>query len=401
LQYFGCVGVEPYADPDGDGWNNLQEYQRGTDPTVFNTPPPPQNVVARVDSTGTNIVISWEPCGGPVTTYAIEYWFGDEIAQVSADTFTFTHSPGYDFISGEYGPPVCQVRAYFPGGVSSVSQWVTVSEPGLSLPANVVRGPAGQLYLVIGSVPAGLSRIMLTWRKLDSSIGSLDIYASNIVNGIAALPVEQMDGYTGGWLTCRLIATNGSFGEPACLPTYFADEKSGGIGFSFVDARRHLKENLKFLLRSATVNHPFSYDGSFYADGTGTFYPQCYFARGPSPTDYEYAGYRTYSPNLDYSFMDELRPIQENFLWRNYVFDPADFVYGCFDTGAGFEAFFQIRTLTYPKYEYLGRARKFRCRWRSVLPMQCGCTTAGSTALTMTSMRLLKSVSVWTTPTLF
>jgi alpha-tubulin suppressor-like RCC1 family protein len=33
-QHFGHIGVDPNGDPDGDGFTNLQEYQNGTDPNV-------------------------------------------------------------------------------------------------------------------------------------------------------------------------------------------------------------------------------------------------------------------------------------------------------------------------------------------------------------------------------
>lgn len=38
-EYFGNLGVDPGADPDGDGWTNLQEYKAATDPTTSNVAP--------------------------------------------------------------------------------------------------------------------------------------------------------------------------------------------------------------------------------------------------------------------------------------------------------------------------------------------------------------------------
>jgi hypothetical protein len=34
-QYFGTTGVDPYGDPAGDGWNNLQKFQNGMNPNHY------------------------------------------------------------------------------------------------------------------------------------------------------------------------------------------------------------------------------------------------------------------------------------------------------------------------------------------------------------------------------
>src|SRR5690606_31038898 len=36
-QYFGTIDIDPLGDADADGLTNLQEYQRGTDPTHADT----------------------------------------------------------------------------------------------------------------------------------------------------------------------------------------------------------------------------------------------------------------------------------------------------------------------------------------------------------------------------
>jgi len=42
IKYFGETGVDPYADPDGDGWSNIEEFKMvPTRPySVLRLPPP-------------------------------------------------------------------------------------------------------------------------------------------------------------------------------------------------------------------------------------------------------------------------------------------------------------------------------------------------------------------------
>ncbi len=55
--YFGHIGVDPHADPDGDGLSNLQEYQYHTDPT-------------QADTDGDGIPDAWEVAHGLDPQYA-------------------------------------------------------------------------------------------------------------------------------------------------------------------------------------------------------------------------------------------------------------------------------------------------------------------------------------------
>jgi hypothetical protein len=65
IQYFGHTGVDPTADPDGDGMNNLAEYRAGTNPTD----PQSRFAIIRVqnDPSG-GINIQWSSATGKAYT---------------------------------------------------------------------------------------------------------------------------------------------------------------------------------------------------------------------------------------------------------------------------------------------------------------------------------------------
>jgi len=63
VQYFGKIGVDPHADPDGDGCNNLCEFLSGTDPTNVASSFRITAVTVQ-GSNNTDILVSWQTGGG-------------------------------------------------------------------------------------------------------------------------------------------------------------------------------------------------------------------------------------------------------------------------------------------------------------------------------------------------
>jgi hypothetical protein len=111
LKYFGHTGVDPYANPAGDGFDNLYKFQNGMIPTNFYSPPAPTGVYSYMDSTGTNNLISWNPAQ-PIPAdyiiyrYAYNYDTGDysdftQIGEVDGGTDSFEDT-GVDNEDNDY-----------------------------------------------------------------------------------------------------------------------------------------------------------------------------------------------------------------------------------------------------------------------------------------------------------
>src|SRR5487761_2473141 len=69
--YFGTNGIDPYGNPAGDGWSNLQKFQNGWNPNTFYTPPAPQGLTATFNANTSTATLNWLPSPGAVTGYIL------------------------------------------------------------------------------------------------------------------------------------------------------------------------------------------------------------------------------------------------------------------------------------------------------------------------------------------
>jgi hypothetical protein len=375
LQYFGHTGVDPYGDADNDGWNNLQEFQNGTNPNSFNTPPPPQNVQARLDTTHTNVILSWRSGGGPVDHYGIENdWAPSEIGTASASTTEFVDAPNFGsyqpiYIGEWYPGPEYRIRAYFSNGSSALSAPTRVEVPQLTFTCQVVQGESNALYLVVQSPSPELAKLHFTWNSGPPPFPSFELSATNLINGVLRIPPEQAAAYPySGLYVQGLSANNEKLGEPVSCYTYDNNEIFSLPQTNFISVAVQMKENLKFLLRAATITQPFcyataidtrDYEGSSYYILGNRYYPNYWYARPQSSTNYEYYGFHTFSSFNNFAFIEFVRPVKENFLWRNFAYAPQNFnASGILTNGVTGEAddnvFLYVRELVNPKYRYTG-----------------------------------------------
>jgi hypothetical protein len=217
---------------------------------VFNTPPPPRAVSARLDATGTNAIVTWMSGGGPVTQYEVLIYTenGIETNTVSASTFAYTDSGYDDDPAAPFDEPYFQVVAHYSNGSTLASDVASVSLSSFNLDVQFLRGASGALYLAVASAPANLSKIRVFQ---EPGFSHFDIYATNLVNGVTPLPMNQFVEQPSA-LDYQCYSTNGNFGSALFSFVAYSD----GIGnpawprTNFVNAAAHLKENLRFLLRS-------------------------------------------------------------------------------------------------------------------------------------------------------
>lgn len=196
LKYFGTTGIDPYADPDGDGWNNLQEYQNGTDPTVFNTPPAPQGVRVVYDDADGVATVTWVSAPGPVTGYVVDFDGTDYTVSASANSFTLSvgNTPNDPINEGPTVYGGFKIAASYAGGNSSWSDDVGLeSGDTFLMTAYLIPGPQNSVYLAVTPSTLSPGTVSLRISREDYYSGAFttnDIPLSDFTNGLYLLPSD-------------------------------------------------------------------------------------------------------------------------------------------------------------------------------------------------------------------
>lgn len=319
MEYFGQTGVDSYADADGDGWVNIQEFQNGTAPTVFNTPPAPQGVRVSYNASNSAVTVKWSASLGTVTGYVIERI----IPETGQDDF-FTNGPSATTYSEtfpiaepdvQYFSPSYSVTALYVSGNSYPSTPQSLYDPSLNIEARLLRDENNNLTLLATSVATEADSLLLTRVDYDVPSGNpparthFNIAVSNLQSGIYTLPTAwTTNGEYTSWNQFWYVqgtADPGRQGEP--------EYAGNGRTEPFKDGREHLRQNLIFLLRAANTQNPFAY---WVDDGFWQYQPASISA------EYVYADY--YSETRDEwsgpPYLYTHRPFYDNYDYRNFVF---------------------------------------------------------------------------------
>lgn len=354
LQYFGTNGVDPNADPAGDGWSNIQKFQNGWNPNSFYTPPTPQGVQASYLSQSGLAAVNWQAASGPVQSYTVKDQDGNTHT-VSATSFSQSVPNAFD-VANIVGvsetsiyasspenltvPANYQVRANYAGGSSAWSPVVNAQAAGVT--GSIIPGPNGGSLLTVGNVPANAATIRLFMWFAGTDTSGNDVFGTNSVDipvadfanntypastnwlNLVAQPPNFAGWYSWGQnLFLESVDTNGNVSAGTPLPAYW------GPG-QFFDGRVQLKQNLIFLLRGAGLNSPFAVDtvpNTLY--GTRTTFAGV-------PAGYAFASYydlNNYNGLYGSSDNDQLwfypvldinLPYEDNCLYRNYCATAAD-----------------------------------------------------------------------------
>jgi hypothetical protein len=294
--------------------------------TVTTNAPAPSNLSATVDSTGTNVFLTWSPAVGVTTGYTVlRGTFNSSTGNYSYSTIGTVGSGTTSFadvgadVGGNANNDIYEVEADYAGGSlsspvsSAVAQSSTPPAYNIRITAYLIRNATGRWQVMFSGFPTnGAQTIQMTWSDPNSwSDGNYNttgqnISTSTLTNGIYQITDNEMValiGYTNTSLSVQLFGPNGEPGQIVQAGTVSGDAPY------FVDGRQHMKQNLNFLLRAASRYQPFG----VFIDGR----------LNQSATNFEEFSFlyhnNDYYGNPTSITLDNLWPFSENYGFANYL----------------------------------------------------------------------------------
>ena len=309
---------------------------------IQSSPPAPSGVTVSYNANTGAATVSWQPSPGDVTGYTILRQDSSgsgftAITTVSAGQTSYvdnSYPGGYD-VNYEI------VANYAEGSSSPSDPENPRTIPDYTVPAFIVRGPQGALYLTVAGVPQNITAFRVyrtnsqasyypisnfgnlsiyTWENsqlFTASVGDgyFDVPVTNFNNGVYQLTSGQAPPYGTYGFQVQALGSDGMSGAKVSTGYATGDQDRADYNVPFYDGRAQIAQNINFLLRSVQNNAPFNLDAYIWAYGYGYW----------GDTNYVFAGFH-FCNNLNSSplALNEFQPFEENNYYANLCFAPAN-----------------------------------------------------------------------------
>ena len=362
---FVDVNAITNGNPNATYYQIQAVYTNGSTPVTYawwiqSSAPAPSGVTVSYNANNNTATVNWQPSPGNVTGYTIlrqnstgAGFTAIGTAPTGSTSFVDNSYPGgFDV---EY-----EVEADYAQGNSSPSDPANPrTNPAYTVPASIVRGPQGALYLVVAGIPQNVTtlRVYRTdsqasyypvssfsdwWGGLYSTYiwatpqlfssgaanGYFDVPVTNFNNGIYQLTAAQAPPFGTYSFQVQALASDGLSGGKVSTGYATGDQSRADYNVPFFDGRAQIAQNINFLFRESETNTPFSMDAPGWP-----FYEYSYSAH----SNYVFAGFH-YCNNNNGSplVLSEFQPFEENNYYKNFCFASANVDSGGnLDTGVG------------------------------------------------------------------
>jgi len=337
LKYFGTTGIDPYGDPAGDGWSNLQKFQNGWNPNVFYTPPAPPGFSVSYNSISGKVTLNWQPSQGNVTGYTITRFnpntYGNDTFTFSSGVTSFVDTSPITNFPPENFEPSYTLQADYALGYSS-GKTLSMFDPNTTVSGQIVLGASGGKNLVLtGPIPSGTTALHLTFSYLDeatygdyitvtTNVPISDLSGNSLFLSNALFNNQDDSDEANEDLYVQTVNADGDVSDttPAGYVSWFYGYQTP---LPFFDGRQQLKQNADFILRAAN-SMPLSYIYLQIYD-----YPDYLDYSYSYPQNYSYAGLYDVTDigsliGNSGPYLDTFRPFIENYFFHNFVYTASD-----------------------------------------------------------------------------